>query len=214
MSEYTTTIMAYCDLSPDTLKQLFQLRREQFIDRLKWNIESYEGGDEEADNFDAMGTYYLILEHRGCLVGSVRLRPSFLPNMTNTDFSELVKGIKINRFTAWEASRFHIANNTANENKAAKGESFISEKTVILFLAMIEYGIENSIEGYEIIVDAFMKRLLSLTGWKGKYLASGKGSCNETIYYGFLPCSVKALTEIAGKYYSYGARPSQLEAGR
>ncbi|MCL1479941.1 MAG: hypothetical protein MH213_00760 [Marinobacter sp.] len=184
------------------------MRRDQFIDRLKWNIESYKGGDVEADQFDAAGTYYLILEYGDCLVGSVRLRPSYIPNMTNTYFGELTDGCKINRFTTWEASRFNIEIESDKESNVSNRGSFISERTVLLFLAMIEYGLENRIEGYEIIVDPLMKRILSLTGWKGMYLASGKGSFSEDIHYGLLPCSVKVRSAIAGKYYSYRTKVS------
>lgn len=202
-NNYTINLYEFSNTPQDVRSTLFRMRKKGFIDRLNWDIDSYKGQDEEADQFDSKGTYYITIENSVAIQGSVRLRPSYLPNLTNQNFSWLTEGVCLNTQKTWEASRF-IINSSFKVAKGRGGNvNLIDERTVLLFLSMLNFAISNGINDYEIIINTLMRKILSLSGWNTNILSSGKGSLDEPIHYGLLPCSINSYESVASKHFHY-----------
>ncbi|MBA2781274.1 hypothetical protein H1D44_20625 [Halomonas kenyensis] len=168
---------------------LYKQRQRQFIDRLKWSIESYNGGEKESDQFDTSGTYYLIIRDSTDIQGSVRLRPSKLQNLSSVQFSWLTGAVRISNDLTWEASRFTINPSYKRPKNLSKGAGIVDDRTISLFIFMLDFAIKNGINHYEVIVGRQMKKILTLAGWEMEVLSSGKAAPKEIIYYGLLPCT-------------------------
>lgn len=213
INNYTINLYEFSNTPQDVISTLFRMRKKEFIDRLKWDIDSYKGQEEEEDRFDSKGTCYITLENSLAIQGSVRLRPSYLPNLANQNFSWLTEGVRLNTHKTWEASRFTINSSFKEARNRKNNSNIIDERTVLLFLSMLNFAISNGINDYEIIINTFMKKILSLSGWNANILSSGKGSLDEPIHYGLLPCSINSYESIASKHF-HDASYRSLKIGR
>lgn len=197
-------------------EQIFISRKKTFIDRRQWDIVSYDGGDHEIDQYDDPDSYYIYSIYNRTVTGCVRLRPSSAPTLMTGPLKWLKDPINFSEKETgaiWEASRFFI---TPSKNENTMSGGGIDIRTLVLFLSMIEFGIERKISHYEVVVDAIMARILRRSGWKLKILNYGEGSLNERIYYGLLPCStenydyIKCLVNSHTGSVDATAEPSRL----
>jgi len=185
----------YHGLSQGMRKQIYRSRKEVFIDRKQWKVESYEGGDIESDEYDDCKAYYLCTLSGSSITGCVRLRPSTSPTLMIGPFKWLKESIapsELYNDITWEASRFFI---TPGRLGSAEQGRF-DRRTHALFLSMIEFGMTAGISDYEVVVDAMMARILRMSGWPLRVLSSGVVSLNEKVYYGLLPCNGMAFENI------------------
>lgn len=186
---------SYNDLSMCRLNEIFGLRKQVFIDRRKWNIKSYKGGDLECDEYDNDEAYYIYILIGNFVAGCVRLRPSTSPTLMTGSLKWLKDVAELGEDkleSTWEASRFfvHPALNLIGD----KGR--VDLRTHILFISMIQFGMSKGVVNYEVVVDAMMMRVLRMCGWPLNVLSSGVGSLSEKVYYGVLPCCFEALENI------------------
>ena len=190
----TVLISNYDELSDCILNNIYRSRKEIFIDRKKWAVESYLGGDLESDEFDDSEAYYIYTLHHNSITGCVRLRPSTSPTLLTGPLKKLKKENieEVKSEKTWEASRFFITpNSTLREIKGSA-----DTRTYILFISMIEFGMAIGILKYEVVVDSMMMRILRMCGWPLYILNSDLGSLGEKIYYGTLSCSYQSLNNI------------------
>lgn len=176
--------------------QIYCLRKHAFIDRKGWSIQSYKGGDIEYDEYDDSQAYYIFTLHEDFVTGCVRLRPSTSPTLMSGSFAWLKKQVKSNDFNfkiTWEASRFFITPAKCLIGRRDR----IDTRTRALFISMIEFGVNLEFEGYEVVVDEVMLRILRRSRWPVNILSSGIGNMGEKIYYGILPCDLKILNDVA-----------------
>lgn len=184
----------YKDLSNCILDKIFRMRKEVFIDRRKWSIESYEGGVVERDEYDNEEAYYLCAYLDKKFAGCVRLRPSSSATLLTGPLKWLKEPVDFIPATIikWEASRFFITKN----NKNNEDEQGVDRRTQALFLGMIQFARANGFENYEVVVDALMARLLRVCGWPLCILNTGVGTLDEKIYYGLLHCGEEEFEKI------------------
>lgn len=189
---------SYSDLDSMTLKNIYKLRKQSFIDRRKWDIDSYLGGEEERDDYDNLESIYIYSFENSEITGCVRLRPS----MVQTLFSGPLRSVRPDHYEkkcvdTWEASRFCIS-------RSAEVASFrplcgLDVRTISIFMAMINFGLDNAVPQYEAAVDASMFRILRLSGWKMRTLNVERSAFKNPILYVHLYCSQLSLDALARK---------------
>lgn len=173
----------------NTLLEIYSLRKKAFIDRRGWDIQSYDGSDFELDRYDNDQSYYLFSWDEG-VTGCVRLRPSRHPTLTADSFWHIKKVAKAidDLDSTWEASRFFVAPKSDNLNPIGKTSGGIDNRTLALFMGMLQFGNIKNIQAYEVVTDAMMFRVLRRCGWNLEICSTGFGSKGEKIYYGLLHC--------------------------
>lgn len=88
------------------LQQMFENRRQVFIDKLDWNLNVTNG--REIDEFDTDDTIYLVVvdEDTGKIRSSLRLNPTSKPHLMSEVFPHLCeKGVPVGD-DIWEISRY------------------------------------------------------------------------------------------------------------
>lgn len=188
---------SYSSLTDEMRNQIFRFRKSVFVDRRGWDISSYKGGEVEVDEYDDDESYYVCAVDEDAIAGCVRLRSSVSPNLLSGYFREVKAAAGhavVDESKFWEASRFFI---TPSEGMKMRGNKGVDRRTIALFLGMIDFGLEKGVEGYEVVVDALMDRLLRRVGWRISTLGSSDGTLGERIYYGLLPCNEESYVRIS-----------------
>lgn len=94
---------------PRLAHSMFADRAAQFRDRLGWDVQVSEAG-EERDEYDALNPLYVIWERRdGLHGGSMRFLPTTGRTMVNEHFSFLNDGHPITSPLIWECTRFCLS---------------------------------------------------------------------------------------------------------
>lgn len=190
---------SFKDVSGETLEKICRIRKNAFIDRRKWNVDSYDGSLSERDRYDDESSYYLYLENNLSLDGCVRLRPSYMPNLLSGALEHATGGkrkISNKEYVYWEASRFCLI---PYSGKVRSLEITMCIRTHAMFMGMIAFGISFGIHGFEVVVDESMRRILRMCGWPLSIICTSKGRHGESIYYGSLPCSIDQSINIKSK---------------
>lgn len=150
----------------DMLKQMFQVRKEVFVNKKGWNLEVTEGG-QEIDQFDTDETIYFVkVDHLGQILGGMRLVPTILPTQLGTifkdwcHFEEPPKAVDV-----YEWSRYFI---TDNKYRSEAGYPVHYE----LFFAILEYAAAHDIVGLSGFLEAVTLPRLNVLPWEVKYLGS------------------------------------------
>jgi len=96
------------DLSrfPKIQNTMFKDRKQQFVDRLNWDLNVDKYGNE-LDEYDRPDSLYVICSNdEGQHCGSMRLRPSNSDTMVKEHFAHIIPGINFNTEKIWECTRF------------------------------------------------------------------------------------------------------------
>lgn len=93
-------------LYQNTLTQMFENRKQVFIDKLDWNLTVTNGF--EIDEFDTEDTIYLVVfdNKTGAVRSSLRLNPTTKPHLMSAVFPHLCKDNVPAGETIWEISRY------------------------------------------------------------------------------------------------------------
>ena len=103
----------------DLAVSMFEDRKSQFHDRLKWRV-TIEDGRLERDQYDAINPMYIILEKEdGSHGGSMRLLPTVGRTMVNEHFLEALGGRPIIETETWECTRFCMSPSKPRQNPVA-----------------------------------------------------------------------------------------------
>ncbi|WP_304526825.1 acyl-homoserine-lactone synthase [Halomonas sp. I5-271120] len=199
----------FCKLDNKALEEIYQLRKESFIDRRKWDIKSYTGGDLERDEYDDEDSYYTCLYHNGQLAGCLRARPFYSTNMIAGCLNHMFPLVDLESYRSslyWEASRFTIT------RKPKIISSNLDIRTVALFMAMLDFSCLAGFSHYLIVVDELMLRILRRAGWDCKILDVSFGSKGEKIYLGDLLSNgeVKERLQNKSKFMSADSKSTDL----
>ncbi|MCI0997904.1 acyl-homoserine-lactone synthase [Pseudomonas corrugata] len=199
LSGVSTRIASYSKIPPQTLQQILAIRKTAFIDRKKWDIESYQGTDYEWDEYDDPDAFYIYTHTHERVTGCVRLRPSNKPTLMSGALSFILPegNIRPHSNHCWEATRFALSADKASAGEVTQAN--IDVRTVALFLSMIKFAQLQNIDTYEIVVDTMMEKILKRSGWTVARHNTALGSKGETIIYGTLPCTPGTYTELLRK---------------
>lgn len=198
-SGVSTRIAGYSKIPTQTLQQILAIRKTAFIDRKKWDIESYQGSDYEWDEYDDPDAVYIYTHTHEQVSGCVRLRPSNKPTLMSGALSFILPtdNIRPRSPYCWEATRFALS---ADRTSAVQvTQTNMDVRTVALFLSMIKFAQLQNIDTYEIVVDTMMEKILKRSGWIVDRHNTARGSKDETIIYGTLPCTSDAYKEVLRK---------------
>lgn len=198
-SDVSTSIVSYSKIPLKTLEQILSIRKLAFIDRKKWDIESYQGSDYEWDEYDDPDAIYIYAHENDRVTGCVRLRPSNKPTLMSGPLSFILPTEKTRPHLGhcWEATRFALSTNNFSTGKLTRAN--VDIRTAALFLSMIKFAQQQKIHTYEIVVDTLMEKILKRSGWPIERLNTALGSKGENIIYGTLPCTLKTYDEVLSK---------------
>jgi N-acyl-L-homoserine lactone synthetase len=143
------------------LIEMHRLRYRVFKERLDWEVTTT--ADQELDEFDTLRPVYLLHEtDEGDVDGCVRLLPTTGPYMLREVFPALLRDQPAPvTHRIWEASRF------AYEVDPKRGpcRRGLAGPTIELFAAMIEFGLDWSLDEFVAVVDVRMERILRMADW-------------------------------------------------
>jgi acyl homoserine lactone synthase len=193
------SIASYSKIPRKTLEQILSIRKLAFIDRKKWDIESYQGSDYEWDEYDDPDATYIYAHQNERVTGCVRLRPSSKPTLMDGPLSFILptSAARPRLDNCWEATRFALSADESISGRLTQAN--VDIRTAALFLSMIKFAQQQKIYNYEIVVDTLMERILKRSGWAVDRLNTALGSKGESIIYGTLPCSFKTYENILNK---------------
>ncbi|MBI2383818.1 MAG: GNAT family N-acetyltransferase [Gammaproteobacteria bacterium] len=140
---------------------MFRLRYRVFHERLGWDVKAQDG--VEKDEFDDLHTLYIVAAELpgGRTLGGWRLRPTTLPYMMAdvAAFAPLLHGQAAPRTPdVWEISRFAV---DADAGRAHFGFNAVAREMI---RATIQFGADNGIGQYVMVVSAAVERLLRNAG--------------------------------------------------
>lgn len=126
-------------------------RAYQFKDRLGWNVDVREDGQEH-DQYDQLNPLYVIVEDTiGGHAGSMRLLPTTGQTMVNDHFSHLTDGVMISSPFIWECTRLclsrHAPRTVAPQLLAAGAK------------VMQEFGIDHFVGVFDMRMTKIYQRL-------------------------------------------------------
>jgi len=153
-------------ISPDLIRQVFELRHHVFHERLQWDVRSTNG--QERDEFDDDATVYIIAKdiQTGRVEGCWRLRPTTGPYMLKNIFPGLLHGQPAPEDECvWEVSRFAVVNASDDGNPYG-----FSELTQDLVAKTVEYGVKNGITAFVWVCSTAVERLSLRLGYQPKRL--------------------------------------------
>jgi N-acyl-L-homoserine lactone synthetase len=183
------TCLPFGNFTDDKIKQIFSIRKNSFIDRRRWKMDSYDGTTLETDQYDNENSYYLYHENGRNIDGCVRLIPSNRPTLLCGALEYVTGGERVDfnqEYICWEASRFCLKPCFEDKN-ISKRKACV--RAHAMFMGMIFFGIDFGIQDYEIVVDEPMRRVLNMCGWPLSIISDSKGSRGESVYYGALNCN-------------------------
>ena len=151
------------DLNPSLRDQMFEHRREEFHERLGWNLRIDEHG-REIDKYDGFDPLYVILTTKaGEHLASGRLLPTLGRTMIADVFSDIVDTSEYADHRTWEVTRVFVAKRDPNSvmNAAA------------LMWGGCRVGMSAGVSSFVSITPKFMIRVFGVCGWKGQVLQTG-----------------------------------------
>ncbi|MDR8367962.1 acyl-homoserine-lactone synthase [Pseudomonas sp. JL3] len=198
-SDVCTSIGSYSKIPSRILEQILFIRKIAFIDRKKWDIESYCGSDYESDEYDNSDAIYIYSHHGELVTGCVRLRPSSKPTLISGALSFLLTTGKTRPHSkhCWEATRFALSTDKSSSGKLTKAN--IDFRTAALFLSMIKFANQQNVHTYEVVVDTMMEKILRRSGWAVDRRNVALGTKGEKIIYGTLACTPTTYEEVLKK---------------
>ncbi|WHS62779.1 acyl-homoserine-lactone synthase [Pseudomonas sp. G2-4] len=198
-SGVSTSVASYSKIPLKTLEQILSIRKLAFIDRKKWDIESYQGSDYEWDEYDDPDAIYIYAHTHDRVTGCVRLRPSNKPTLMSGSLSFILPTDKPRPCLqhCWEATRFALSTDSFATGELTQAN--VDIRTAALFLSMIKFAQQQNIHTYEIVVDTMMEKILKRSGWTVERRNIALGSKGEKIIYGTLPCTFTTYEEVLSK---------------
>jgi acyl homoserine lactone synthase len=167
----------------ELIRAQHELRARVFAGRLGWDVTVVNG--IEADQFDSFDpTYILALLDTGELAGCARLLPVSGPTMARGVFHELLPetGLPVHAGMI-ESSRFCVDKELL---ETAKG-SFVSEATLTMFTAILEYCLVHHYTEIVTVTDLGIERILSRAGWRFHRLVAPRRIGVSQAILGILP---------------------------
>ena len=188
---------------PELFKSMHKHRATQFHDRLGWEVNVDEHG-QERDEYDQMNPVYLIMEgNAGEHLGSMRFLPTTGDTMVNDHFTTLTAGMSVRSPRIWECSRFCLS------PSAGRGIS----RTVLV--GTLELGLQFGLQFFVGVFSKKMLRIYDRIGWAPKVIGEGV-SYEDTVCAGLWPISLAARDSMLARYdfssYQPLSRPRGIPA--
>lgn len=163
----------------DLFEQMYQDRAEQFVGEYGWDLSVDSNGCEK-DQYDVpYATYLILTDQAGRHLGSTRLLPSTMPNMTSQIFHDFVGGHHLNKPEIWESTRFFVSRRSTNRGRDA----------IRLMRAGLSFARASGIQSYVGVSAKKTLPLFAACGWRPTVL-------EQSTYQGLDICG--CLWEVGG----------------
>lgn len=154
--------------NPNMAKQLYQLRKRVFADRLGWDVEP--NGDMEQDQYDRADTRWVLIEDDQGLCACVRLLSCDRPYMMPDIFPTTLAGEPAPRSAdSWEMTRLAI-----DADRAPRFDNGVSELTLILFREANRYAMAHGVRELIGVASTPVERIYRRMGLPITRLGHGK----------------------------------------
>ncbi|MBY0430606.1 MAG: autoinducer synthase [Rhodospirillales bacterium] len=142
----------------DPLKSYFRLRRDTFVGRLSWALETAKDGMER-DQFDTPAATYLTISNpAGDVIAGARFLRTDHPNLLADVFPFLCKNAPPRSPRIWEVTRLVIDN---RKDRLAGCDNVSG----LLFCGLLEFGLLMGASHLVSVSDTRIERILRLAGW-------------------------------------------------
>jgi acyl-homoserine lactone synthase len=139
------------------LRQMFEARKQVFVDLLKWNVPVLEGRFEVDQFDDEHATYIIVADASGEHLGSARLLETTRPHILGHLFPELCVGSVPAGEDVFEITRFCLGRN--------QGAARRRETRNRLVTALVAFALEHGIRTYTGVAEmAWLQQILAF-GW-------------------------------------------------
>lgn len=151
--------LAEADFARRYADPLFNLRYRVFHERLHWDVRCHD--EKETDEYDDHRTVYVVaVDDADRVAGGWRLRPTVGNYMLEDVFPQLLHGTPAPHDPrVWESNRFVVDKSGNRDSGFGFGETALA-----LFRATAQYGVEQGIDEYVMVLSAGVVRLTRGTG--------------------------------------------------
>ena len=139
------------------LRQMFEARKQVFVDLLKWDVPVLDGRFE-VDAFDDQQANYIIVADRdGNHLGSARLLPTTRPHILGDLFPELCAGPVPAGPDVFEITRFCLGRNQGALARRDTRNRLVS--------ALVAFALEHEIRTYTGVAEMGWLQQILAFGW-------------------------------------------------
>jgi acyl homoserine lactone synthase len=158
------------DLPPGYIERLGRYRRQVFVERLGWGLESENGC--ELDRFDGVDTVYVTVEDaHSAIAGCARLLPTTQPYLLSEVFPQLLHGVPPPRDERiWELSRF--ASMDFTQPATTPLAQFSSSSTALLLRGAMDYAARHGVHRLITVSPLGIERLVRRLGIRASQAAA------------------------------------------
>ncbi|MTH45255.1 acyl-homoserine-lactone synthase [Intestinirhabdus alba] len=186
-------LLDYDELPSGFARELYQLRKKTFCERLDWKVDCING--LEKDRFDNENTTYLLGINEGHLLCGARFIEATQPTMIGEIFHEYFHNITLpTDIPCCEVSRLFL-----DKDRRDSGNLRGLPASKALFLAMIFYCMKKGYRGMYAVASRGMYAIFRRANWKIDVIQEGLSEKGEAIYYIFMPASESAIEDIISK---------------
>lgn len=182
-------------LPPQLFEQMGQYRREVFINRLGWKLNTING--MELDEFDGPDAVYVCShDDDGNVNGVARLLPTTAPYLMEKEFSQLWAGQELPRDTKiWELSRFSAMGSSSGASIAYQPSA---RDAPCLLKKVMRISIKQGARTLVTVSPVGMERLLRINGFRVMRAGVPKAHQNSFI----VALQIDCEKTISGKFFT------------
>lgn len=145
------------DLEHKALREMFEARKQVFVDLLKWDLPVL-AGRFEVDHFDDGEAVYLIVTDRaGAHLASARLLSTTRPALLDSLYPQLVDGAVPQGAGIWEITRFCLSRGL--------GARLRREARDTLLVGLAQFALDNGIGCYTGVAELSWFEQIRTFGW-------------------------------------------------
>ena len=170
-----------------------RLRYRLFVERQAWDVPCFHG--MEYDQFDTPAAVYLLQRDKeGDVRGVTRLIPTTRPYMIKEVWPDLVDGCDLPASPEiWEGTRFGVESDLSARER--------NRVTAELVLACLEFGLENGIQQYLVLMPILIiRRIIGGAGCQFKLLGEPRTIGNHRVGVAAVEVSHAALLEARRRF--------------
>ena len=139
------------------LRQMFEARKQVFVDLLKWDVPVLDGRFEVDEFDDCRANYIMVADPEGNHLGSARLLPTTRPHILGNLFPELCAGPVPAGSDVFEITRFCLGR--------SQGASARRETRNRLVSALVSFALEHGIRTYTGVAEMGWLQQILAFGW-------------------------------------------------
>lgn len=162
----------------ENFAKMLHHRKIVLHDIKKWDVNIVDE-EYEIDEYDRDDTIYLMsFDHRGELVGSMRLISTAMPHMTSGPFKKMFPDVQFSSPNIWEATRFVVMGDHSVQPNG------MSTAACELLLGTIQFGLENGVRHITGVYEASMTRLYRRCGLSNVEIARHRTDAHGVVCVG------------------------------